>query len=509
MLNNLKKYLLPNLLLAFPLLLTAAVSPATADSISRLLHESGQACDSSCSYYAGEHSALSLGNTIFTFLLVVLGAIWLYTTYKKIYLLIIGGILGLAVAGSYLYPEVFVKKTTPANCPVVLQKDSTNGKAFLPPTDEFEQVDAPKTVDSIEQGKAVSKEVTTASNNDLPAASNDEFTSVETAPSDEFTSAESTTTDKVPPTTTSDEFTSAETAPTDEFTSSDATSEFQTAESETKAVAAPAKTFNQYLRDPNIYEPIAIFLILALISVGIKNKTFRKYRGLFLLVSLLYLGFYRGACPCMISSWQNSILIFFGVHVKIESLLWFLLLIPGAYLFGKVWCGWLCHLGALQEFMFKAFNLKILQGNKAQKIIKYVQISVFVLWIIQLILTRSNLFCEYDPFKVAFNLISPSTTGWVLLGILLVSSVLIYRPFCRSFCPVGLMLGWVSLIPGARKLDKNETCVNCKKCDTACQQRALVHEDKVTTLRVQDCILCGECISECKVKHSLNVQRNK
>jgi len=488
MLNKLKKFLLPILLLAFPLLLAAAVSPATADSISRLLHESGQACDSSCSYYAGEHSALGLGNTIFTFLLVVLGAIWLYTTYQKIYILIIGGILGLAVASSYLYPEVFVKNSVPANCPVVLQKDSTNGKAFLPPTDEFEQVDSPKTVDSIEQEKADSKEVAIGSNNNHPAAPSDEFTSVESA-------------------TASDEFTSAESAPTDEFTSSDAGSEFQTAEAET--VAPPAKTFKQYLRDPNIYEPIAIFLILALISVGIKHKTFRKYRGLFLLVSLLYLGFYRGACPCMISSWQNSILIFLGVHVKLESLLWFLLLIPGAYLFGKLWCGWLCHLGALQEFLFKAFNLKILQGNKAQKIIKYVQISVFVLWIIQLILTRINLFCEYDPFKVAFNLISPSTTGWVLLGILLVSSVLIYRPFCRSFCPVGLMLGWVSLIPGARKLDKNETCINCKKCDTACQQRALVHEDKVTTLRVQDCILCGECISECKVKHSLNVLRNK
>jgi len=503
--SNLKKSLLPFFLLTFPLLLSAAVSPATADSISRLLGKTGEVCDSSCSYYAGEHSALGLGNTIFTFLLVVLGAVWIFSTYKKKYILIIGGILGLAVAVSYLYPEVLVKNNVPANCPVILQKDSTNGKAFLPPTSEFEQVDAVKTVDSVEQTKALSKEVATGSNKVQPAATSDEFASVESAPkdktaapSDEFTSVE---------TTSSDEFTSAKSA-SDEFSSTDSGSEFQSAES-AEVVAAPAKTWKDYLRDPNIYEPIAIFLVLGLISLGIKHKTFRKYRGLFLLVSLIYLGFYRGACPCMISSFQNSILILFGVKVKLESLLWFLLLIPGAYLFGKIWCGWLCHLGALQEFLFKALHLKILQGNKAQKVIKGIQISVFVLWILQLILTKTNLFCEYDPFKVAYNLISPTTTGWVLLGILLVSSVLIYRPFCRTFCPVGLILGWVSLIPGARKLDKNDTCIHCKHCDAACQHRALIHRNKITILRVQDCILCGECLSECKVKKSLTILSKK
>jgi len=469
MLNYPKKFLFPIFFLAFPLLLAATVSPATADSLSRLLHESGQACDSSCSYYAGEHSALGLGNTIFTFLLVVLGAIWLYSTYKKKYILIIGGILGLAVAGSYLYPEVIDNDSVPANCPVILQKDSTNGKAFLPPTSEFEQVETTKSAASVEPKKAVPSEVATSKVEFQPTANSDEFTSAETASSDEFSSTDS----------------------------------------ETAQLDAPTKTWKDYLRDPNIYEPIAIFLILALISVGIKHKTFRKYRGLFLLASVIYLGFYRGACPCMISSWQNSILILFGVQVKLVSLLWFLLLLPGAYLFGKLWCGWLCHLGALQEFLFKALHLKILQGVKAQKVIKGIQISVFVLWILQLILTKSNLFCEYDPFKVAYNLISPSTTGWVLLGILLVSSVLIYRPFCRSFCPVGLILGWVSLIPGARKLDKNDTCINCKHCDSACQQRALIHEHKHTILRVQDCILCGECISECKVKKSLSIQSKK
>jgi hypothetical protein len=481
---DLRKYLLTFLLLLSPLLLTAAVTPATADSISKLLNHSSEVCDSSCAYYAGEHSAMGLWNSVFTFLLVVLGALWLYSTYKKKYILLIGGIFAVAVAASYLIPEYFSPKTVPANCPV-MPKDSTNGKVFLPPTDEFESVDSTKST----------ADTTSASTSDkLSSTNTDEFQSVDAASTSEFTDAAST-----------GEFQSADAASTDEFSQAESSSEFSPAET----TVQPTKTWKDYAKDPNIYEPIAIFLVLGLISLGIRNATFRKYRGLFLLASVLYLGFYRGACPCMISSWQNSFLIFLGVKVKWETLLWFLMLLPGAYLFGKLWCGWLCHLGALQEFMFKALNVKFLQGNKAQKIIKWVQISVFILWIVQLILTRTNIFCEWDPFKVAFNLISPTTTGWILLGILLVSSVLVYRPFCRFLCPVGLTLGWVSLIPGARKLDKNDTCVNCKKCDTACQQRALIHEDKITTLRVQDCILCGECISDCNVKKSLNIQSKK
>lgn len=240
----------------------------------------------------------------------------------------------------------------------------------------------------------------------------------------------------------------------------------------------------------------------------IKYPWFRKTRALFLLAGLVYLGFYRGACPCMISSFQNTVLAILGVSIKLESLLWFLLLVVGAYLFGKIWCGWLCHLGALQEFIFKSSKIRILATNKAQKILKGIQLSVFIIWILQLVITKTNIFCEYDPFKVAFNLISASTTGYVLLAILLISSVLIYRPFCRSICPVGFILGLTTYLPGSRKLDKDSLCINCKSCDKECKQRALIHENKVTTLRNEDCIMCGECISECKIK-ALNVKWTK
>jgi NAD-dependent dihydropyrimidine dehydrogenase PreA subunit len=274
------------------------------------------------------------------------------------------------------------------------------------------------------------------------------------------------------------------------------TDEFQTTSVTTEIQAKPKLL--DFLQKPQVYEPMAIFLIIAFISLMIKYPWFRKTRGLFLLASIIYLGFYRGACPCMISSFEDIPLMILGVPVKPEALLWFLLLLPATYLFGKIWCGWLCHLGGLQEFLHQTPKLKILQSRKTQKTLKIIQLSVLAVWMLQLVFTRSNLFCQYDPFKVAYNLISPNALGYVLLGLLLVSSVLIYRPFCRTICPVGVILGWISLIPGARILDKNVGCIHCKSCDPACRSRAMIHENKTTTLRNEDCILCGECMSACK-----------
>jgi ferredoxin len=437
-------FLLPNI--------HAAVAPTVADSLGQVLNAQSPACDADCAYYAGEHSSIGLSNTFFTILLIAFGSAWFFYTYKKKIIIIVGSLLSLTVLGTYLYPEMIREKEIPANCPAAqhLGKTSANTTDFLPPTnDEF------ATTLSGEKNTATPK--TSSLDKVLPKTA----TAVTIA--DEFQSTDG------------------------EFTSSE------------NILPNTKTSFSDYLRKPQVYEPLIIFLLIAFISLMIQYPAFRKTRGLFLLGALFYLGFYRGACPCMISSFEDLPLMLLGVPIRWEALLWFLLLLPATYFFGKIWCGWLCHLGALQEFLYHTPKMKILTTNKAQKTLKIIQITVFVVWILQLIITRSNLFCEYDPFKVAFNLISANTIGYVLLAVLLISSVLIYRPFCRTTCPVGLLLGWVSYLPGARKLYKDEACIHCKSCDKACKPRAMVHENKRTTLRSEDCILCGECLSECKI----------
>ncbi|WP_346861412.1 4Fe-4S binding protein [uncultured Draconibacterium sp.] len=250
--------------------------------------------------------------------------------------------------------------------------------------------------------------------------------------------------------------------------------------------------------DRNFIISIIVLSLTLLAGILVRFKTTRKLKTFMLLGTLVYLGFISGACPCMISSFQNVVLYIIGAEVKPIKMLWFLGLIPLTYFFGKVWCGWVCHLGALQEFIFRPGLLNVLQTRKSQLVLKWIRIATLVILLVQIITTRTNIFIHYDPFKVAFNLFSANVLGYVLVTIMLISSVLIYRPFCRAFCPVGLILGWVSRIPGASKLNKNESCIDCKSCSNTCRHNAMTYENKKSSLDNEDCILCGDCLDSCK-----------
>lgn len=439
-------------------LLISEVSQHVADSLSALLNNAGSC--SSCAYHCSDHSSLGIINTIVLALLVLIGGFLLYKSQGKRYIFFIAVLVsGLVVASYFVSPYIFdVGSSCSKNC-TVLQADDANTSVFLPPTDEFQDQD------TAEDGEFLNAQ-------GVPDSLAGEFVAIS---SDEFSEESSAS------------------ASQNEFT--------QIGNNDDGAV------HKSLINRTRVVEPIAIFLIIFIISLLIKHEWFRKTRPFFLVASLIYLGFVRGACPCMISSFEETVFKIMGVSVSWENLLWFVLLIPSAYLFGKIWCGWLCHLGALQEIIHRTSKFNFFSTRKAQKTIYIIQISVFIIWILQLLITKTNLFCKYDPFRVAFNLFSVNWIGWVLLSILLISSLLMHRPFCRTICPVGLILGWVSLLPKAKKLCKDEECINCRLCSRECACRALINEDKKTTLTNRICIMCGECMSSCKTTNCLKVKR--
>lgn len=433
----------------------AEVPKATADSIQNILNGGTNpevACQT-CSVYTGGTLVGGLSNILFMVGVIALATAWLYRTRKKKWMIAVGVLLSLALLGSYFAtPLLGEPANAPEICPITAPEakkaEPSKPSALVAPGvgDEFSPVSEPPPVDS----NAVDS-----------AAVGSEFESM----SDEFQSVSAEDSKPAPP---------------------------------------PEKTWKEWLKDPNVYDPLGIFLVIAAIAFFIRFPRFRKTRGLFLVASIVYLGFFRGACPCMISSFENAFLLMVGAEVTKVSLLWFLVLIPATFFFGKIWCGWLCHLGALQEVLYHSPKIRMLNTAKAQKILRYMQIGSIVLLVAQLLITKTNIFCHYDPFKVAFNLQSSTAIGYGLLFVMLASSVLIHRPFCRGFCPVGLVLGWVSYIPGARKLIRGDDCVGCPTCSKECKSHALEHHGKHTTLHQASCIMCGECLGSCR-RNLLNI----
>ena len=246
------------------------------------------------------------------------------------------------------------------------------------------------------------------------------------------------------------------------------------------------------------YWAISILLATILAGIFVRFEKTRKIKPVFLLLAVVILGFYREG-PGIISSFQNTFLFFIGATDKWPAIVLFLGLIPITYFFGKVFCGWTCYLGAIQEFLYIG-KIKILQSEKSQKIMRIIRYIIFVILLVQLFITQGIEWSKIGPFKVILSLYSPNITGYVLLAILLLSSLFIHRPFCKMVCPAGLAFGWVTKIPGASVLGITNSCAGCKTCSTSCEINAITRDNKTSKLDNQECIMCGECMSDCNIK---------
>jgi len=253
--------------------------------------------------------------------------------------------------------------------------------------------------------------------------------------------------------------------------------------------------------------------LLATILAGIfvRFKLTRNFRNVFLLSSIVFLGFYLGACPCPISHFENSVLFFAGVETHWQNVFYFLLLIPITYLFGKVWCGWICHLGAIQEFLFLPSKFRILQDKLSQKILKYLRYFLIAILVLQLIFQKELYWCSIDPFWSIFNLdidFTNYTISAILVVLILLTSLFSFRPFCRAACPIGISLGWISAIPGASIIGVKGECSSCKMCNKTCEINAITQFGKHSILDNKECITCGDCIDDCQ-KGGLDFKRKK
>ena len=191
-------------------------------------------------------------------------------------------------------------------------------------------------------------------------------------------------------------------------------------------------------------------------------------RGIFWLMifSLVYFGFYKQGCICPIGSIQNVALSLFDSHyaLPITVLIFFGLPLLFALFFGRVFCSSVCALGAIQDLVaFKPIQLsrKVTLGLS---IIPYAYLALAVL----LAATNTGfLICRYDPFIGFFRLTGNAPYLYLGAGFLL-AGVFIARPYCRFFCPYGVLLGLMSRLSRWHLTITPTNCVNCRLCETSC-----------------------------------------
>lgn len=194
----------------------------------------------------------------------------------------------------------------------------------------------------------------------------------------------------------------------------------------------------------------------------------RSRKGLFglMIFSLLYFGFYKQGCICPIGSIQNVTLSLFNPHyaVPLTVLLFFLVPLAFALFFGRVFCSSVCALGAIQDLViFKPIQLprKVTIGLS---MIPYVYLGIAILFAAT---NTGFLICRYDPFIGFFRLNGNAPYLYLGAGFLL-AGLFIARPYCRFFCPYGVLLGLMSRFARWHLSITPTECVNCRLCEKSC-----------------------------------------
>lgn len=171
--------------------------------------------------------------------------------------------------------------------------------------------------------------------------------------------------------------------------------------------------------------------------------------------------------------------------------------------FGRVFCSFLCPLGAIQEWI-RGLGKKLgirkdlelpIWLDKYARYLKYVILAVIVYFSYK---TGDLIFRGYDPFNALMHLgeeFDEKVAGYSILAALLFASLFSRNWWCRYFCPLGAAMGIIKKI-SPFKIKRNEaSCIDCGKCDIVCPAKLNIANAK--EVNSADCISCLGCVKNC------------
>ena len=175
--------------------------------------------------------------------------------------------------------------------------------------------------------------------------------------------------------------------------------------------------------------------------------------------------------------------------------------ILGFVLWGRgLFCGWLCPFGALQEFAHhigRLLRIPQIEPSAAWddrlKWIKY----VVLFGMAALLFTapaRLDMAIEVEPFKTAITTFFIREWYYVAYAVgLLLSSMVLFKGFCRYVCPLGAVMALGGVLRGRKWIERRAECGSpCQLCKVKCSYGAI---KKTGEIQYSECFQCLDCVT--------------
>jgi len=186
-----------------------------------------------------------------------------------------------------------------------------------------------------------------------------------------------------------------------------------------------------------------------------------------------------------------------------------------AFLFRKAFCGWLCPIGTLSEYLWLA-GRKLFGRNFhlprwldiPLRGLKYLLLGFFV-WAVSFMSAGAIAAFMRSPYGVIADVKMLNffrhigQTGLIVLAVLVIASVFLQNFWCRYLCPYGALLGLASLFSPLRIWRNATACIDCEKCAKACP--SVLPVDKLVSIKSAECTGCLECVAVCPAKGALQM----
>jgi polyferredoxin len=225
----------------------------------------------------------------------------------------------------------------------------------------------------------------------------------------------------------------------------------------------------------------------------------------------------------------------------IAGLLYALINVVAAVIFGRAWCGWICPMGTTLDWITHTKHKKKNRVSPIWRVVKYLLLALlffaavlgnqtFIIMDPISIFTRTMTTALWPSLRFLFfgveSFLYKFDTLWPMLDVInskvllplfqgiesvFITAIPIFfffaiilglnwiaeRFWCRYLCPLGAMLGVCSR-PALFRREVSEACTQCGICAQNCPT-GTIDKNKAYESDPAECIVCYDCAADCPV----------